>query len=187
MDVFSYLSVLLSIILGLSITQILKGFRTLMLARSRLRIYWPSVLWAIILLIIDVQAWWATYALRDYNPWSFFDFAVLLAEMIPLYLLAALVLPTVDVESEIDLRTHYFENHRWFFVLAVLFVLLSIGKSLTLFGEWPAPMDVGFQIMFAVAAAIGAYTQRDAYHKFLAPCIALLLCIYITLLFAHLA
>jgi len=42
MEVFSYLSVLLSIILGLAITQILQGFRVLMLARSRLRTHWPS-------------------------------------------------------------------------------------------------------------------------------------------------
>jgi len=35
MDQFSYLSVLLSIILGLAITQVLKGFRGILLARSR--------------------------------------------------------------------------------------------------------------------------------------------------------
>jgi hypothetical protein len=186
MDAFSYLSVLLSIILGLAITQILKGFRTVMLARSRLRTYWPSVLWAIILLVIAVQAWWATYALRSYTHWSFFDFAVLLAEMILLYLLAALVLPTVDVESPIDLRAHYFENHRWFFALAALLVLVSIGKPLVLFDQWPAPLDFGFQIVFAGAAAIGAYTKRETYHKFLAPGMAVLLCAYIWLLFAHL-
>jgi hypothetical protein len=36
MDAFGYLSVLLSIIVGLAITQVLRGFRGLMLARSRL-------------------------------------------------------------------------------------------------------------------------------------------------------
>jgi len=36
-----------------------------------------------------------------------------LAELIPLYLMAALMLPNVDVENAIDLHTHYFENHRW--------------------------------------------------------------------------
>jgi hypothetical protein len=184
-DVFSYLSVLPSIILGFAITQILQGFRALMLSRSRLRMYWPSVLWAVILLLIDVQAWWAMYALRGYNHWNFLDFAVLLAEMVPLYLLAALVFPNVEVEGAVDLRTHYFENHRWFFAMAVLFILLSVGKPLVLFGKWPAPMDLGLQIVFAVVAGIGAYTQRETFHKFLAPCVALLLCAYIALLFAR--
>ncbi len=39
MDAFSYLSVLLSIILGFAITQVLHGFRDLMQARARLRLY----------------------------------------------------------------------------------------------------------------------------------------------------
>jgi heme/copper-type cytochrome/quinol oxidase subunit 4 len=37
LDAFSYLSVLLSIILGLAITQVLLGLRSLMHARSRVR------------------------------------------------------------------------------------------------------------------------------------------------------
>ena len=36
MDAFSYLSVLISIILGLAVTQILKGFRGIVLSRARL-------------------------------------------------------------------------------------------------------------------------------------------------------
>jgi hypothetical protein len=186
MDVFSYLSVLPSIILGLAITQVLKGFRLLMLTPSRLRVYWPSVLWAIILLLIDVQSWWAMYTLRYFKHWSFFDFAVVLAEMVPLYLLAALVFPNVELEGAIDLRTHYFQNHRWFFILAILLILLSISKPLVLFGQWPAPMDLSVQIVFATAAAVGAWTKREAFHKFLGPFVALLLCTYIALLFGRL-
>ena len=86
MDAFSYLSVLLSIILGLAITQVLQGFRGLMLARSRVQAYWPSVAWAILLLVIDVQAWWAMYELRFRHDWSFLGFAVVLAQTVPLYL-----------------------------------------------------------------------------------------------------
>jgi hypothetical protein len=187
MDAFSYLSVLPSIIMGLAITQVLQGFRTLMLTPSRVRTYWPSVLWAIILLVIDVQAWWAMYTLRYLNHWSFLDFTVVLAEMVPLYLLAALVFPNVDVEGAIDLRTHYFQNHRWFFILAIIFILVSVSKSLVLLGKWPEPMDLSLQIVFAAAAASGACTRRERYHKFLGPFVALLLCAYIALLFARLA
>ena len=55
MDAFSYLSVLLSIVLGLGITQLLQGFGRLMNARSRVRPYWPSLLWAVVLLVAHVQ------------------------------------------------------------------------------------------------------------------------------------
>ena len=42
-DEFSYLSVLLSVILGLAVTQILKDFRGLLLSRVRIRVYWPVI------------------------------------------------------------------------------------------------------------------------------------------------
>jgi len=48
MDAFSYLSVLLSIILGLAITQILMGYRGLLLARGRVRFYAPTMTWSVL-------------------------------------------------------------------------------------------------------------------------------------------
>jgi len=67
MDEFGYLSVLLSVILGLAVTQILKGFRGLILSRARSRIYWPVIVWAILVLLICFQSWWAMFELRQYQ------------------------------------------------------------------------------------------------------------------------
>jgi hypothetical protein len=52
MDEFSYLSVLISVILGLAVTQILKEFRGILLSRVRVGIYWPVLGWAALLLLI---------------------------------------------------------------------------------------------------------------------------------------
>ena len=41
MNEFSFLSVLISVILGLAVTQILKGFRGIVLSRGRIKMYWP--------------------------------------------------------------------------------------------------------------------------------------------------
>jgi hypothetical protein len=57
MDEFSYLSVLLSVILGLAVTQILKGFRGLLLSRARIRLYWPVIAWGALLLLVCFQHW----------------------------------------------------------------------------------------------------------------------------------
>lgn len=56
MDAFSYRSVLISIALGLAVTQVLQGVRGLMLARSRVRAYWPGWVWTALVLMICVQA-----------------------------------------------------------------------------------------------------------------------------------
>src|SRR5262249_24586022 len=67
MDEFGYLSVLVSVILGLAVAQILKGFRGLLLSRARARIYWPVIGWAALLLLICFQSWWAMFELRHYQ------------------------------------------------------------------------------------------------------------------------
>jgi multisubunit Na+/H+ antiporter MnhE subunit len=76
MDEFSYLSVLLSVILGLAVTQILKGFRGLLLSRARIRLYWPVIAWAALLLLVCFQHWWATFGMRTRHDWTFLQFAM---------------------------------------------------------------------------------------------------------------
>lgn len=186
MDAFSYLSVLLSIILGLAITQVLQGFRGLMLTRSHVRSYWPSVAWAILLLVIAVQVWWAMYDLRFRNEWSFLGFAAVLTQTIPLYLLAGLVFPDIGVGASTDLRTHYYENHRWFFSLLILLLVVSIGKEAILNGTLPRPLDLGFQLTFIAGSLVGALNSREWCHKALVIFSFVVVLAYIAILFGHL-
>ncbi|HJU27122.1 MAG TPA: hypothetical protein VJ722_10625 [Rhodanobacteraceae bacterium] len=188
MDAFSYLSVLISIILGLAVTQVLQGFRSLMLARSRVRTYWPALVWAVLALVICVQVWWAMFDLsqRPAARWTFLDFGLVLLQTVPLYLMAGLVLPDVDVERGLDLREHYYAHHRWFFSLLVLLIVISIVKVRVLTSAWPRPADTGFELAFVVGAASLAWTRREWYHKLQAPLAVIGLAAYIVTLFTYL-
>lgn len=186
MDAFSYLSVLLSIILGLAITQILQGLRGLMHARTRVRMYAPTLIWALLLLVVDVQSWWSEFGLRLHQSWNFLAFLVVVAHTICLYMLAALVLPDVDREAGVDLREHYYDHYRWFFVFVVLTALLGIGKDIALDGRLPEFHNLLYQLSFVVTGGIAAITRREWYHRWLAPAAAVGFASYIALLFAHL-
>src|SRR6185312_14099462 len=85
-DAFSYLSVLLSIILGLAITQVLMGYRGLLLARGRVRFYGPAVLWSGLLLVITAQNWWSSFGLARHRDWTFLQFSVVLLQMVLLFM-----------------------------------------------------------------------------------------------------
>jgi hypothetical protein len=186
MDEFSYLSVLLSIILGLAITQILKGFRGMLLSRQRIRLYWPALAWAGLLLLIYVQTWWAMFGLRSHHNWTFGAFAIVLVHTIALYMLAGLVLPDFFGENEIDLRANYYAHHSWFFAMAVLAGLASIGKDLVLSGALPESRNLGFHIVFLLTGLIAAITRREWYHKVAVVVTAVLFALYIGLLFVRL-
>ena len=68
---FNYLSVLLSIILGLAITQVLQGLRGLILTRAKIKLYSPTLIWAGLALLFAIQGWWASFGMRRHANWTF--------------------------------------------------------------------------------------------------------------------
>jgi hypothetical protein len=186
-DSFSYLSVLISIILGLGITQLVTGLGRLIQARDRVRIYWPAVEWTGLLLLIHVQTWWAMFGLRNVGAWTFAQFFVVLLQPIVLSLLAALVLPDISADTHADLRASYYAQSRWFFSLTVLLLIVSLVKDLMISGSLPAPLNVAAHVVFMAVAAGGIATRNERYHAVVAPIAIALVLVYIGLLFARLA
>jgi hypothetical protein len=186
MDAFNYLSVLISLILGLAITQVLKGVRGLMQSRTRLVGYWPSVLWAILIVVISVQSWWSMFGLRHHTDWTFLQFSGVLMQTIVLYLLAALVLPDFFGDAAVNLRDHYYGHRRWFFSLLAILIVTSLVKQLIVDGELPRPLDFAFHGLFIAIGLSGATIGNARYHAFLALFGTLTVGLYIALLFTHL-
>ena len=151
MDAFSYLSVLLSIIIGLAITQVLQGYRALLLAKARVRSDGTALLWSVSLLLFATQAWWASFGLREHREWSFLAFAIVLLQMILLYMMSAVVLPDVGDEQEIDLSEHFAEHRKLFFGILLAMLGASVLKDFILTGGLPTPTNLLFHVIFATA------------------------------------
>src|SRR5204862_8082285 len=91
MDAFSYLSVLISIILALGMTRVLAGVGEMLQARSRRRLYWVHAVWVANLLLYLVEAWWIFYRWRNQRQWTFFLFIFVLISPTILYLASILL------------------------------------------------------------------------------------------------
>jgi hypothetical protein len=185
-ETFNYLSVLLSIVLGLAIAQVLQGLRGLILARVKVKLYLPTVIWTGLALLLAIQAWWASFGLHTRANWNFLAFMVIVLQVISVYMVAALVLPDVTGCTIIDLRDHYFAHRSWFFGALLACVVFSAAKEITLRGHFPGGMNREFHIIFGLAVIVGAITRREWFHKLMAPVMALLFLLYITLLFSRL-
>ena len=186
MDAFSYLSVLISIVLGLGVTQLLTGFGRLIEARDRVRSYGPVLIWAGVILLIHIQTWWVMFGLRAHQDWTFGAFLMVLLQPLVLYLLAALALPTDFGGSPVDLRVHYERHTSWFFGIGVLLLVQSVARDLVLNGELRAPANLAAHIAFIVLWAGAAFTHRSDYHWFVAVATAALFSLYVAALFAQL-
>jgi len=186
MDEFGYLAVILSIILGLSVTQLLQGLSNVINARDRVRIYWPAIAWALLLLVIDIQAWWSMFGYRERHTWTFLQFAILLLETILLYLLAALALPNVFSAEIVDLRVNYFRHARWFFGSFLAVLLVSLVKNVVMSGSLQGPFDLTFHLFWIVGAITAGATRSDLFHKVFVCVAGVSFIVYIGALFAEL-
>lgn len=187
MDAFSYLSVLLSIIIGLAITQVLQGYRALLLARRQVRLYFPPIAWSVLILLMAAQSWWASFGLADHRDWSFASFTVILLQTVLLYMMAALVLPDMPVDRETDLRAHYHREARPFYATLLLVLATSIAKDWMIDGHLPRADNLMFHALFAGPAVLALMTARPWVHRLVTATIGAVFVAYVGLLFARLS
>jgi hypothetical protein len=185
-DAFSYLAVLLSIILGLGLTQLLTATGRLIRHRDRVRVHWLPLLWTAILLLIYVQAWWSMYGLRLRRGWSFLDFGIVLAQTATLYLMAAVALPEQIEEAGVDLQAFFDRQHRWFFGFFLVTLAVSVAKDVVLGGRLPDRTNLIFHAIFALGCVAGLLVRRQRYQAAVGIGFAVTIVAYIGMLFARL-
>jgi phosphatidylglycerophosphate synthase len=186
LDAFGYLSVLLSIIIGLGVTQLLTGFGRVIRHRDRVRMDWLPLLWAIVLLVIFVQVWWSMFGLRLQREWSFGGFLLILAQTCALYLMAAVLLPEQVEAESIDLAAHYDRQHRWFFSFLVVALIISLAKDRVISGHWPTGLNLGFHILVLTLSLSSIAVRSRRYQEIMGILGAALIAVYIALLFPRL-
>ncbi len=182
MDNFSCLSVLISIVLGLGITQILSGFGRWVENRATFPAYAPSILWAVLLLVMHVQTWWSMYGLRQHEHWTFLQFFVVLLQPIVLYLLSSLVLPSQGC-AVADLKSNYSAQRSWFFGWLMALLAVSVVRDLALTGALPSNENLAFHLLFLGLAAVGLITASEWVHRVIVLLSAGTIGLYIAFLF----
>lgn len=164
MDEFNYLSVLISIVLGLGITQLLTGLSQILQNPSKESFYAPSFVWFFVLLIAHVQTWWTLFGLRNIESWNFAQFFIVLLQPIGLYLLSTLVLP---LQQKCTLKEFYFQNRSWFYAILAACLLFSLLRDLALHGQLPEARNLSFHIVLFAAAIGGIIIAAPRYHVIL--------------------
>lgn len=131
---FEYVTVLISIILGMGITQIVSGFAQIIHRWEQTRIYWPHLILIVLLFVIHIQEWWVTYDLRMYQYWRLPVFLFIILYPVNLYILARILFPIRWPRGGVDLKKFYFDNYRRIYLLIIVSALLAILDNLFIGG-----------------------------------------------------
>ena len=186
MTPFEYLSVLVSIIVGLALTQLLSGAARLIQLRRRVPIHATTVLWMAMLFLIDIQVWWVAFERRAAQQWTFFNFLLYLLIPIGVFLLSYLVLPDMGDEDAPDLRANFENNRPWFFGLLATLPMVSLLEQWVREGRLQLDGDAGFRVAFAALSLVAARVRSPRYQLWNAGVALALFVGYVLLLFVRL-
>jgi hypothetical protein len=170
MSAFEYLSVLISIVLALGMTRVLAGVGEMLQARSHRRLYWVHAVWIVNLFLFMVIEWWIFYRWRNQVTWTFFLFVFVLISPTILYLASMLLFPREGaVDESLSYKTHFYANHRAFFLIFVLYAPVDVADSLLkglphFFAL--GPVYFVSTSLFLSGLTIAAMTRNERYHQF---------------------
>lgn len=112
MTTFEYISVLLSIIVGLGVTHLLAGIGRIINEPTKYTIYWVHMVWVLWLFLMMIFYWWVQLQLVGIELWRFEHYLVIVLYAVLLYLFAVVLMPRYRIE-EGDFRRYYMERRRW--------------------------------------------------------------------------
>jgi hypothetical protein len=187
-DEFEYITVLLSILIGLGISQLLGGIARLVRDGRALAPAWWVLLVVSTLLVAHVQVWWVSFGWRHVAEWTFFSYLAFLVVPVLLYLLAFLVLPPdLHVDGK-GLAQEFIRRRRPFYTIVALIPPASFLQQWMLAGGTP-PLDIdtGIRLAWLAMAIPGIISPRVRVQATLAAAYLVLMIVYISLLFVRIA
>ncbi|HVT33585.1 MAG TPA: hypothetical protein VHE32_13120 [Rhodanobacteraceae bacterium] len=187
MSEFEYITVLLSIIIGLGVTQLLSGVARLIRDGRALGGGWWIFIIVATLLLADLQVWWVSFGWRQIEEWTFFGYVAFLILPILLYLLSYLVLPS-DLHLDGDaLARAFIAKRKPFFLLMMLIAPASFFQQWMLAGGIRPDLDSAMRLLWIVLAVPGFVSSRIAVQAAVAVASFVLLATYIALLFVRMS
>jgi len=149
MDITAHSIALISIIVGLGLTEMFGNLHRLI--RNRARVTWDflPLAWAATLFVVVLNYWWAVYLGLDgsHQARTAAEFGLILAPPLLLFLATASVLPNFEPGDDWDMRAHY-QTQRRVFILTFAIYQISTFTTVLLVG------GLGWNFLSIVRAVI---------------------------------
>ena len=170
MEIFEYVAVLTSIIIGLGIAQLLQGFTRQIQHPEQGKIYWVHLCWVTYMFLTIVFWWWWEFKLGMIEEWTFTLYLFVLFYAVLAYLLCAFLFPGNFSDYD-GPKGYFYSKCKWFFGLLVIFNLADLCDTLLKGQEYFAnlgseyPLATGLKIVLACGAI---FSKSEWYHAAIA-------------------
>lgn len=163
MDIINHAVTLISIIVGIGLTEMFGNLHRLIRNRAQVSWDWLPVLWSGSLLMLVINYWWAIYqgiiGLDQLSNAA--ELGLILIQPILLFLLAASVLPSFGAAQTCDMRRYYEDSRRTFLGTFVLYQILNYAIAFII-GTlgWNVPTGIRTIILLLLVLALLINNRR---------------------------
>lgn len=169
MGLFEFLMVLVSVVIGLGLTEILNGAAGLLRARESVRFHWFHVLFQLGVFFALLQQWWEFWDMEGMGHISYFAVLTLLGPPVFLFLIANLLYPANP--ENVDLEEYYYRQAPLLWAMVIGGTVLGTFVQPLVFGE-PVfhPANLSGIPMIALCLIL-AFSKNRRVHAVLGPII----------------
>lgn len=153
MEMFEYVAVLTSIVIGLGMAQLLKGAARLVQHPGRDKAYWVHLSWACYMFFMAVFWWWWEFRLGEVEVWTLGLYLFVLMYAFVIYALCALLFPD-DLEGYTGYEDYFMSRRVWFFGGLVALHVLDLGDTWLKGPEHFANLGLEYQLAAGVSVAL---------------------------------
>lgn len=166
MEIFEYVAVLTSIIIGLGMAQLLIGVTRLIQHPELAKPYWVHLCWVSYMFLLTVFWWWWEFRLQMVETWTFgiYLFVVLYAFL--MFLLCALLFPR-DFSSYGGFEGYFYAKRSWFFGVFILAQLVDVVDALIKGTDYYYSLGIQYPVAQSSIVALSVtaiYTRNEKFH-----------------------
>src|SRR3954454_2843163 len=129
MEIFSYVMVLASVVIGLALTHLLQGVARIVQHPQRFRAYWVHLVWAAYVFEYAVLWWWYEFGFAQRSQWTFGLYGFIVIYAVAIYFVCAILFPS-DLRGYRGFQDYLISRRSWFFGLNIAIILLDLGDTL---------------------------------------------------------
>jgi hypothetical protein len=163
---FEYVAVLISIIVGLALTQILRGVGRMVTTKDGPRPYWVHLVWTFYFFLYITMFWWWEFQL-DTVDWSLLLYLVVIIYATLLFFVGLVIQPST-IDQITSYKEYYYSHRRWIFSLLIAISLWdfvdTLSKGSNHFLDLGIEHRVG-NVLNITAAAVAIITPNERYHE----------------------
>ena len=158
---FEYISIAVSIILGLSIIRLLTNLPAIL---ERGKSYWVHSIWVFTLFWVIIQNWWAFWDFRNIE-WNVGYFTLWVIAVSAIYMLVLALIEKKDPKE--SWKSKYYASHKVFFLSFFVYGLYAVAITIILLD---APIWHPYRLVQAVQISLLltlGLTNKERVHQFL--------------------